>query len=134
MLIRHIPKDVQLAWVLFVDRRDKLGRNDIQVATTLHEDAPSVPTKWAIMHNGSAWLFGVVPSDTSGPTRVKLFSLTCVLFFFLSHGRPLEECMVTLGGYGGRVFKVAPDGEMGKPLALTIAPQKGKAEGGDSVR
>ncbi|CAN0229620.1 unnamed protein product, partial [Ectocarpus sp. 8 AP-2014] len=48
---------------------------------------------------------------------------------------PLEECMVTLGGYGGRVFKVTPDGEMGKPLALTITPQKGgKAEGGDSVR
>ncbi|CAM9760566.1 unnamed protein product [Ectocarpus fasciculatus] len=48
--------------------------------------------------------------------------------------RPLEECMVTLGGYGGRVFKVTPDGGMGKPLALTIAPQEGKAEGRDSVR
>lgn len=41
---------------------------------------------------------------------------------------------MTLGGYGGRVFKVTPDGEMGKPLALTIAPQEGKAEGGDTVR
>lgn len=42
--------------------------------------------------------------------------------------------MVTLGGYGGRVFEVAPSGGMetaggGAPLALTVTPEKG-----DSIR
>eukprot|EP00752_Nemacystus_decipiens_P004887 g4447.t1 len=41
--------------------------------------------------------------------------------------RPLEECVVTLGGYGGKVFEVTPNGGtvVGEPLALTVRPETG---------
>ncbi|CAM9800801.1 unnamed protein product [Scytosiphon promiscuus] len=40
---------------------------------------------------------------------------------------PLVECMVTIGGYEGRVFKVAMHGgeETGSPLTLTVTPEEG---------
>lgn len=56
----------------------------------------------------------------------------CLLYFLTGRPiRPLEECVVTLGGYGGNVFEVTPDKGMviGAPLALTISP-----ETGDSMR
>lgn len=45
--------------------------------------------------------------------------------------RPLEECVVTVGGFGGKIFEVTPDEGVvvGAPLALTIRP-----EAGDAVR
>ncbi|CAM9105086.1 unnamed protein product [Pylaiella littoralis] len=57
--------------------------------------------------------------------------------------RPLEECIVTLGGFGGRVFEVAPSGALetadaaaaaaaaggGAPLALTVTPEQGDPVG-----
>lgn len=44
--------------------------------------------------------------------------------------RPLEECVVTLGGHGGRVFRVASDvggTVIGLPLPLTVTPEGGAA-------
>jgi len=36
--------------------------------------------------------------------------------------------VVTLGGFGGRVFEVAPHGraKIGAPMALTVRPEEGE--------
>lgn len=53
--------------------------------------------------------------------------LLCVGAPCVHPARPVEECVVTLGGYGGKVFEVTPDEGVviGAPLALTIKPETG---------
>lgn len=77
-------------------------------------------------------IFGVINADVKYIYFICDCLLVCCfdpgLCFRLYPARPVEECVVTLGGYGGKAFEVTPNEGtvVGAPLALTITPGTGE--------